>query len=104
MLLLLRCILLPLLLLSDPHPAASAETAGPPASTPPDSAVGAGESCDANAALQQGTDFAQSYTLSGCSNPSQCGVYRRVDARCLKDYTEGGLCGPDPTLCDQAPV
>ena len=59
------------------------------------------ESCDADL---DGGKFARSYTLTGCSDPSQCGVYRRTEARCLKDYTEGGLCGSDPTLCDQAPV
>ena len=65
----------------------------------------ADESCAADSAVTlDAQGLAQSYTLSGCSNPSHCGVYHRVDARCLKDKTEGGVCGANPALCDNSPV
>ena len=56
--------------------------------------------------------YADSYTLSGCSNPyaEACGVFRRVpahctagsDARCPGGAAANG--NTDPTLCDGAPV
>ena len=62
-------------------------------------AAGASSSC---AVDERG--FAEAYTLSGCSNPAHCGVYVRVEAQCLKDFTEGGVCGKDAALCAGAPV
>jgi hypothetical protein len=44
-------------------------------------------------------DVYDSYTITGCTDSSYCGVFTRVPARCM-----GGECGPDPTRCDGAPV
>eukprot|EP01043_Picozoa_sp_COSAG02_P028361 COSAG02_NODE_1715_length_11211_cov_8.483801_8_plen_692_part_00 len=52
--------------------------------------------------------FAESYTVSGCSNPVHCGVFRRAVARCTAGrYCPGGDLAngnTDPRLCDGAPV
>eukprot|EP01043_Picozoa_sp_COSAG02_P089186 COSAG02_NODE_26191_length_638_cov_1.584416_1_plen_102_part_01 len=45
--------------------------------------------------------YANSYTLSGCSNPAHCGVFTRVLAHCMS----GELCDTaNPTLCNGVPV
>ena len=56
----------------------------------------------------------ESNTISGCLDPSHCGTFRRVAARC--ERTDGGLLPPhcpgghyangnaDPSLCDSAPI
>eukprot|EP01046_Picozoa_sp_COSAG06_P031074 COSAG06_NODE_2997_length_5980_cov_65.382928_2_plen_156_part_00 len=56
------------------------------------------------------TQFAESYTVEGCSNPAHCGVFRRVDAHCT-DTTYGHCPGgayangnDDETKCDGVPV
>ena len=60
-----------------------------------------GEQCDIK--------YAESYALSGCSDPDHCGVFRRVDARCTSgEDCPGGVYersgNLDPALCDGAPV
>ena len=56
------------------------------------------------------SSYNESYTISNCSNPSHCGVFRRVAARCTagsSDFCPGGEDAngnTDPTLCDGAPV
>eukprot|EP01046_Picozoa_sp_COSAG06_P010894 COSAG06_NODE_608_length_13862_cov_86.760355_5_plen_265_part_00 len=48
------------------------------------------------------------YTVTGCSDESQCGVFTRVPANCASgDHCPGGYYAngnTDPTLCDNAPV
>eukprot|EP01043_Picozoa_sp_COSAG02_P056238 COSAG02_NODE_6641_length_3441_cov_5.384201_3_plen_156_part_00 len=58
--------------------------------------------------LGVGAMYADSYTLAGCSNPNDCGVFKRVLAHCASgdhcpagQYANGNT---DPTLCDGAPV
>ncbi len=53
--------------------------------------------------------YADSYTLSGCSNTEHCGVFHRVAAHCTGGYyCAGGMytgrAWRDATLCDDAPV
>ena len=57
--------------------------------------------------MRQG--YASSYTLTGCRNAADCGVYMVVSARCpsfrCNDPTAYGRPGyGDPALCDGAPV
>ena len=59
-------------------------------------------------ALCQG--YASTYTISGCSSATDCGVYSLVSARCnddSSDHCPGGQFAngnTDPSLCDSAPV
>jgi len=53
--------------------------------------------------------YADSYTLSGCSDAQYCGVFHRVAAHCAGgDYCPGGAGArpgwSDATLCDGAPA
>ena len=55
--------------------------------------------------------YADSYTLSGCSDAALCGVFRRVAAHCTDQAfgrCPGGISArvgwTDATLCDGAPV
>eukprot|EP01043_Picozoa_sp_COSAG02_P044107 COSAG02_NODE_3903_length_6061_cov_2.511238_1_plen_1174_part_00 len=53
--------------------------------------------------------FYESYTVSGCSDPAHCGVYKRVSAHCTtqSDWCPGGRFSrgkTNSTLCDGAPV
>jgi len=58
----------------------------------------------------QRPDYADSYTLRGCSDTAYCGVFARAEARCAAG--SGARCpggasaagNADPTLCDGAPV
>ena len=59
-------------------------------------------------------EYAETYTLTGCSDPDHCGVFRRVAARCTGgDGAARASCpggqyefsgNRDPTLCAGAPV
>ena len=58
-------------------------------------------------ALRQG--YASTYTISGCSDPADCGVFSLVPARCTGSHDRcpgGGYANEntDPTLCDNAPT
>ena len=59
-------------------------------------------------ALRQG--YSSTYTISGCSDPADCGVFKLVPANCTDTY-EGRCPGgryangnTDRTLCDGAPA
>jgi len=58
--------------------------------------------------------FDESYTVSGCANPSHCGVFRRTNAHCTDTvngrcpggdwFREGANGNTDAKLCDGVPV
>ena len=69
-----------------------------------------GDSCEASSPTSPlPAGFAMAYTLSGCSDSTHCGVFRRVSADCTRGfYCPGGEYeasgGSDPSLCDGVPV